>query len=112
MLNYNGKIFRAISNSDNGEVDSQTIFHYHQKGNILTCDYAGNRILSGHLIAIVDEKGALDMRYHQVNDAGELTTGICRSTPEVLPNGKIRLHEKWQWTSGDFSEGESVLEEE
>jgi hypothetical protein len=31
--------------------------------------------------------------------------------PEVLPDGKIRLRENWQWTSGDFSEGESVIEE-
>jgi len=38
-------------------------------------------------------------------------TGICTSTPEILPDGKIRLHEKWRWTSGDLSEGESVIEE-
>jgi hypothetical protein len=38
-------------------------------------------------------------------------TGICTSTPEVLENKKIILHEKWQWTSGDMSKGESVIEE-
>jgi hypothetical protein len=38
-------------------------------------------------------------------------TGICRSTPEILPDGRIRLHEKWQWTSGDRSSGESIVEE-
>ncbi len=51
------------------------------------------------------------MRYHQINDRGEIMTGFCKSTPEIMENGKIRLHEKWQWTSGDFSEGNSVLEE-
>jgi hypothetical protein len=51
------------------------------------------------------------MRYHPVNDAGELMTGRCRSTPELLPDGRLRLHERWQWTSGDGSEGESVVEE-
>jgi hypothetical protein len=55
--------------------------------------------------------GSLDMRYHQINMKGELTTGICLSIPKILPNGKIGLHEKWQWTSGDKSSGESVLEE-
>ena len=30
---------------------------------------------------------------------------------ELLPDGRIRLHEKWQWTSGDLSSGESVIEE-
>ncbi|CAG5005248.1 hypothetical protein DYBT9275_03547 [Dyadobacter sp. CECT 9275] len=111
MISYNNKVFRAISNSDNGEVDSETLFHYQQEGNILTCTYAGNRILYGHLIATVSPHGELDMRYHQVNNAGEITTGICRSKPEILVSGKIRLHEKWQWTSGDLSAGESVLEE-
>jgi hypothetical protein len=51
------------------------------------------------------------MRYHQVNTKGELMTGICFSTPEILLNGKIRLHEKWEWTSGDKSVGESIIEE-
>jgi hypothetical protein len=28
-----------------------------------------------------------------------------------ISNGKIRLHENWQWTSGDLSEGHSIVEE-
>jgi len=40
-----------------------------------------------------------------------LMTGTCHSTPELLENGKIRLIENWQWTSGDKSKGNSVLEE-
>jgi len=59
----------------------------------------------------VDDAGRLDMRYHQVNDRGELMTGVCHSTPEVLADGRIRLHEVWRWTSGDGSNGNSVLEE-
>jgi hypothetical protein len=38
-------------------------------------------------------------------------TGVCHSKPEILKNGKIRLHETWQWTSGDQSKGKSILEE-
>jgi hypothetical protein len=38
-------------------------------------------------------------------------TGICTSTPEEIENGKIRLHESWQWTSGNQSKGNSMLEE-
>ena len=65
----------------------------------------------GHLIGIVNEQGHINMRYHHINSAGELMTGICSSKPEMLTNGKVRLHEKWRWTSGDCSEGESILEE-
>lgn len=39
-------------------------------------------------------------------------TGICHSIPEILSNGKIRLHETWEWTSGDLSKGQSIIEEQ
>ncbi|UII24751.1 n-acetylglutamate synthase [Fulvivirga maritima] len=110
-MNYHNKQFRPLSNSENGEVSEDTRFHYKQEGNILTCEYSGSQIVKGHLIGLVDENGHINMRYHQVNSQGELMTGICHSTPEIMPTGKIRLHEKWQWTSGDQSSGESVLEE-
>lgn len=110
-LNYNNRRFRSVSNSATGEVGAETVFHYHQSGNIVTADYSGGDIVSGHLIAICDAEGRLDMRYHHVNTSRELMTGVCRSTPEILTDGRIRLHEKWQWTSGDRSSGESILEE-
>lgn len=111
MFNYDNKRFRPVSNSENGEVSEAVIFLYRQNGNILSCAYAGGRIRAGHLIGLVDETGNIDMRYHQVNEAGQLMTGICRSRPELLPDGRIRLYEQWHWTSGDGSEGTSVLEE-
>ncbi len=110
-MNYNDRKFRPITNSENGEVSEEMIFHYMQVGDILTCEYEGESIRKGLLIGIVDNDGKIDIRYQQVNSKGQLTTGICISTPELLSDGKIRLHEKWRWTSGDKSEGESVLEE-
>jgi hypothetical protein len=61
---------------------------------------------------LVDHEGNIEMRYHQVNDQDELMTGICTSIPEILENGKIRLHENWEWTSGDKSKGKSIIEEQ
>lgn len=111
MINYDGRRFRAVQNTENGETSAETVFHYEQDGVILTSRYSGGRIRSGHLIGLVDAEGHIDMRYHQVNDKGELMTGVCSSRPEVLSDGRIRLHETWQWTSGDRSSGTSVLEE-
>lgn len=111
MINYNNKTFAAVSNTENGETSSETIFYYKQIGNILTSEYSGGRIKMGHLIGLVDEKGNIEMRYHQINENGEIMTGTCFSKPEILDNGKIRLHESWQWTSGDKSKGESIIEE-
>lgn len=110
-MNYNNRRFKPISNSENGEISNELIFHYRQTGNILTCEYQDKHILKGHLIGLVDENGMIEMRYHQVNIHGDLMTGICKSTPEIQENGKIRLFEEWQWTSGDRSKGYSILEE-
>jgi hypothetical protein len=110
-MNYDGKTFRAVENTPNGEVSGETLFHYRQEGRLVTATYAGGGIVSGHLLALVDADGGLDMRYHHLNRAGELQTGVCRSFPEVLPDGRLRLHETWQWTSGDGSSGSSIVEE-
>lgn len=112
MINYHNRIFRPVTNTENGETSEETVFKYQQKGNILSAEYSGGQIISGHLIGLVDENGNIDMRYHQVNAKGELMTGSCKSVPELLANGKIRLHETWKWTSGDQSEGSSIIGEE
>lgn len=110
-MNFNDKTFRLVSTTENGETSAETMFHYKQTGNILTCEYSGGKILHGHLIGLVDEAGNINMRYHQVNSLGVMMTGICQSKPEILENGKIRLQETWEWTCGDGSKGLSVLEE-
>lgn len=110
-MNYQNKQFRPVSNTENGETSAETLFLYQQNSNILSCTYSGGKIVIGHLIGLVDATGNIDMRYHQVNEKGELMTGFCRSRPEILPDGRIRLYETWQWTSGDGSAGNSILEE-
>jgi hypothetical protein len=111
MIDYDGRTFVSISNSGSGEVAGETIFHYRQRGTAVWAEYTGGQIVIGTLVAKVLEDESLDMRYQHLNANGELMTGTCRSTPENLADGRIRLYEKWQWTSGDFSAGESIVEE-
>lgn len=111
MIDYNGKRFVPVANSANGETSGDTVFEYQQIGRRISCLYAGGAIEYGHLLGTVSESGQIQMVYHQLNHKGEIRTGKCLSTPERMPNGKLRLHEKWEWTSGDRSSGNSVLEE-
>jgi len=110
-MNYHNRRFRPVSNTENGDTSAETVFLYQQHGAILSAEYSGGRIVSGHLLGLVDAEGAIEMRYHQINSDGQLMTGVCQSTPELLADGRIRLHERWRWTSGDGSEGTSILEE-
>jgi hypothetical protein len=110
-ITYENRRFASVANTPNGEVTGDTTFEYRQRGDVAWAEYAGGAVRKGMLVAVVAADGALDMRYQHVNANGELMTGECRSTPEVLADGRIRLHEKWRWTSGDQSSGTSVVEE-
>lgn len=110
-LHYHNRRFRPVSQSANSETNAETVFVYRQEGRIVTSEYSGGGIQKGHLMGLVADDGVIEMRYHQVNVQGELMTGVCRSVPEVLPDGRVRLHEQWRWTSGDLSAGRSILEE-
>jgi len=63
----------------NGETAPELIFEYKQNGIILTSEYKGGAIISGHLIGWVDSDGTIEMSYHQINLKGEIKTGICHS---------------------------------
>jgi len=108
---YHDRLFRSVANSTNGEVSDQTTFHYRQFGNVISATYEGGPIKEGNLLGTVDIEGKIRMRYQHWNEDNEFRAGICTSTPELLPNGKIRLHERWEWTNGVSGSGESVIEE-
>lgn len=111
MIHYQGKKFTTVSNTANGETSEQTIFYYQQEGNIVFANYAGGKVLKGHLMGTVAADGVINMVYHQINEQGEIMTGKCVATPQILPDGRIQLNEIWQWTSGNLSSGTSITEE-
>ncbi|MBU7592761.1 n-acetylglutamate synthase [Metabacillus halosaccharovorans] len=111
MLNYDRKKFVSVDNTANGEVSTETIFEYYQEGNILTASYSGGEIVKGTLIGIVKADSSLEFRYNHINTNNEIRGGKCIATPEILTDGRIRLHENWKWIDSDQSEGKSVIEE-
>ena len=110
-IDYNHRKFRVIAQSGEGDIEPGLVFHYRQNGNILSCEYEGGDVRSGHLLGLVEADGKLRFSYHQINHKGELRTGVCTSVPERLEDGRLRLHEQWEWTDGNPSSGTSVLEE-
>lgn len=111
MINYNNRTFVSIDNTANGEVSSKTTFRYKQEGNIISATYSGGEIVKGLLLGIVNENGCLEFRYNHVNTKNEIRGGECVSTPEIMPNGRIRLFEKWKWLDAEKTEGKSIIEE-
>jgi hypothetical protein len=108
-LNYNDKIFVSSSNTENGEVDEETIFHYHQIDGYIWAEYYGGIIIRGFLVGYIDNNGILHFSYEHINNVKVIRTGKCESTPEIMGDGRIKLREKWEWTNGDKSKGESIV---
>jgi lipid-A-disaccharide synthase-like uncharacterized protein len=106
-----GRVFAAIENTPNGDADAGTRFHYHQQGNVVWAEYSGEKILRGQLLGQADDDGSLSLAYQHLAGERSPRTGICKSTPERLPDGRLRFHEEWQTTSGDRSRGRSTIEE-
>jgi hypothetical protein len=110
-IDYDGRRFRAVSNTPNGDTGEATTFEYRQAGDVVWGTYSGGTVKFGALVASLGADGALDMRYQHLDAGGTFKTGRCQSRLEVLPDGRYRLHEDWQWTSPEQSSGHSVIEE-
>lgn len=109
--NLDGKIFQSLENTENGEVSSDTLFHYYQEGEIISADYSGGSIVRGHLLGKMNENGNLEFAYHHINQQGQLMIGQCTSVPTILPDNRLKYSEDWQWISGDQSSGKSTIVE-
>ena len=110
-MDLDGRVFVTGSNTVNGDAGAATRFEYRQRGERVWATYRGGRVRFGILVAVGDRQGRLDMRYQHVGEDDSFRTGMCVSVPELLPDGRLRLVEEWQWTNGDRSRGRSVLEE-
>ena len=110
-INYDGKKFISKKNTENGEVSEETIFCYHQKEDIIWAEYSGGEIVQGFLVGTVDSNGNLEFVYQHINELHQLRLGRCNSCPQFMEDGKLEIHEEWQWLSGDQSKGTSIIVE-
>ena len=108
---YDGRTFRLLAGTEGGDVDGSTLFHYHQRGDVVWATYEGGTVRFGTLVAKVDAAGDLEMIYQHVASDMTFRSGRCRSRCERLPDGRIRLHECWTWSAGASGSGTSVIEE-
>ena len=106
---YDGKYFISKMNTENGEVDNQTLFLYHQNENILWADYYGGEIKKGSIVGTVALNGEIDFYYQHINLSDQIRIGKCHSVPQILSDGRIELSEQWQWLNGDKSKGSSIV---
>ena len=110
-FNYDKRRFVGVVNYDDGDLTAETVFVYHQRGKAVWGTVEGGRVLAGTLVAKVLEDGCLDMVWQYLNTDGRFVTGTCSSKPEIMPDGRYRLHEVWRVHGERGEDGTSVIEE-
>ncbi len=104
-----GRRFASSEQVAGGEVGSDTVFDYHQDGDLVWASYEGGAIRRGYLVGI--RRGdRLEFRYVQINRDGQSASGHCCSDLSLTADGRIRMDETWRWESREGS-GTSTVEE-
>lgn len=108
-LSVDGRVFKSVSNDADGDVGEETYFWFEQTDELIHAQYHGGSVRLGHLVG--HHLGeTLDFRYTHVTTDGDTATGHSVDRIEHLDDGRLRLHEEWEWDSKPGS-GSSVLEE-
>ena len=103
-FDYDGRLFRP------GDKEG-TRACYHQDGDLVWGEFSGGSVRRGSLTGTCDPDGFLTFAYTMVLDSGSLVAGRCRSTPRLLPDGRIWLDEEWERFAPTHETGFSCLEE-
>jgi hypothetical protein len=104
---YDGRMFRP----GDEEPSHSPVARYHQDGDLIWGEFAGGHIRRGSLAGRCAPDGTLEFTYCMVCESGEIISGHCRSTAQLLDDGRIRLDEQWERFTPHPARGQSYLEE-
>lgn len=104
-----GRTFRAIANSANGTITTDTTMSFtEEKDGAILGVYGGGTIHHGNVVAIWRTGTGLEMLYHCVTNTGELRAGHALGVLAEAPEDqKTHLYLDWQWLTGERSRGSS-----
>jgi hypothetical protein len=107
MYDYDDRRFSPVSDRPG----PRPVAHYHQDGDLVWGEFSGGDVRRGTLAGTSDPGGEVRFAYCMVLGDGAIVTGLCRSVPQVLADGRIRFTEHWERFTPEASSGVSWLEE-
>lgn len=96
-ISLDGRTLVGVSNVERGEVSPDTRFEFSQDDDRVSATYAGGGIVDGYLTGTFDGT-TWDIRYVQLNEAGETATGHAVGTVRRLDDGRVRVEDEWEWS--------------
>jgi hypothetical protein len=108
VVNYDGR--RSSSSATETAAGGRTpVGHYHQAGDVVWAEFSGGAVRSGRLVGSCGPDGVIEAAYVQLLEGGDLAAGRMTSLPHLLPDGRVRLEERWRRDDG--SAGTSWIEQ-
>ncbi len=126
-IDYDGRRFRPVGHGapdgtvpdatvpdatgPDGDRPGGTVATYRQRDDLLWAEFEGGSTRRGALCGVRQNDGRLEFTYSMVLDTGDVISGRCVSVPEILADGRIRLHETWERFAPHAARGTSQIEE-
>ncbi len=109
MINLDGVRMKVVKTAESGVVDRETVFTFRQADDLVSAHYAGGGVALGYLVGRIDGD-RLVFRYCQADLSSGLDGGRSDCRLERLDDGRLRLIERFEWTSRAGA-GENVFEQ-
>ncbi len=110
MISMKGVRMQVVHTHKNGVVNHHTIFSFKQESNKVSAEYAGGLIVKGYLVGLL-RHDQLEFSFCQLQSNGRLDNGISTATVDFLPDGRLRLIEKFTWHSRHGESGTNIFEQ-
>ena len=96
-----------VDNSSEGKVNTDTLFQYSQKDQLIEATYMGGPIIKGYIIATL-EADTLSMLYQCLTIDNELKAGQALAKVILNKDEKLELHLDWKWIGSHKGTGTSI----
>ena len=107
---FDKKQFKVIKNDGiDIEVNTETIFNFHQNNELIYAEYEGGKIKYGEIFGLIENEN-IYFYYNQENLAGQKNQGSSKDEIILLENDKLQLIDKWEWKTKS-GQGLCILEE-
>jgi hypothetical protein len=106
MIDYDGRRFRKVSPDPDAPVTT-----YRQDGDVVWAELSGGGVRRGALTGRCAEDGTIELAYTMVTATGAVISGHSTNAPEFLPDGRIRLNERWERFGEHAERGTSAIVE-
>ena len=106
-MNLAGTTFRAVSNSKNGSLNSETEMRFTSDESFVIGSYSGGTIVEGHVLGKWVGESAMEMLYQGATVNGQVQAGRAQARFAKDADDQIHMYLDWQWLTGDQSKGQS-----